>query len=130
MQDTTRLRILIVDDDQDITNVLKRGLESNGFTVDVFTRPTEALAKFDPTKYDSVVLDIKMPEMNGFQLARELWRRKEDLQVCFLSAFDINESEAKATLPNLKSHCFLTKPLLPSELAIHIQTHFIESTID
>jgi DNA-binding response OmpR family regulator len=69
-----------------------------------------------------------MPEMSGFELARKLWRKNEKLQVCFLSAFEINAREAMTTLPSLKSHCFLRKPLAPSELARHIEKHMIDVT--
>lgn len=117
------MKVLLVDDEQDITNALKKGLESQGHRVDAFNLPVEV--PLDKAKQcDIAVLDIRMPEINGFQLARLLWQHNENLQVCFLSAFDINAREAIVTMPNLKSHCFLTKPMLPSELAKHIESHF------
>jgi DNA-binding response OmpR family regulator len=118
------LRILLVDDDADITSTLKRGLEVLGIKVDAFNRPSDALER-DARKYDLAVIDIHMPEINGFKLARELWNQNGDLRVCFLSAFDIIPSEARSMLPSLKSHCFLTKPMNASSLAAHIQSHFI-----
>ena len=118
------LRILLVDDDADITSTLKRGLEALGIKVDAFNRPSDVLER-DARKYDLAVVDIRMPEINGFKLARELWNQNRDLRVCFLSAFDIIPSEARSTLPSLKSHCFLTKPMTAGSLAAHIQSHFI-----
>jgi DNA-binding response OmpR family regulator len=103
----------------------KRGLETQGFKVDAFNLPVEV--PLDKAKQcDIAILDVKMPEINGFQLARLLWQQNEKLQVCFLSAFDINENEAKATLPNLKSHCFLTKPMTSGQVAKHIEMHLLK----
>lgn len=115
--------MLLVDDELDVTSTLKRGLEYLGYRVDAFNRPTEVPGSA-AKECDVAILDIRMPDINGFQLARQLWQQNDKLQICFLSAFEINKKEAQATMPNLRSHCFLTKPLLPSEVARHIQTHF------
>src|SRR5581483_3374404 len=121
------LKVLIIDDDPDITNVLKRGLESLGYRIDAFNQPAQAIELCDPTKYDVGILDIRMPIMNGFEVARALWRKNEKLQICFLSAFEINESEAKGIMPSLKSHWFVKKPISPRELAGHIKSHFLHN---
>ena len=117
------LRVLLVDDEADIVRTLKRGLEKNGFIVDGFTASTEASLQ-DANQYDVAILDIRMPAVNGFELARTLWKQNDKLQVCFLTAFDIYAREAAATMPSLKTHCFLTKPITPTALAKHIQSHF------
>jgi DNA-binding response OmpR family regulator len=61
-------KILIVDDEPDITSSLKIGLEDNGFAVDTFNDSVLALSNFQADMYDLVLLDVKMPEMNGFEL--------------------------------------------------------------
>ena len=114
----------MVDDEIDITTTLRRGLESHGYAVDTFNQPKDALNQY-ANQYDIAIVDIRMPKMNGFDLARELWRKNDKLQICFLSSFDINANEAKVTMPNLKSDCFITKPMLPSDLARHIESHFV-----
>lgn len=116
-------RILLVDDEKDILLVFKLGLESKGFAVTAFNKPEEALEKCGPAEYDLALLDIKMPGMNGFELARALWKKNNSLQICFLTTSEIYESEAKKTLTNLKNFCFLKKPIPIEELARHIQTH-------
>jgi two-component system response regulator ArlR len=58
-------RILLVDDERDITSVTKRGLTSNGFEVDAFNDPAEALSNFKSGIYYLLLLDVKMPKMNG-----------------------------------------------------------------
>ncbi|MEO9319581.1 MAG: response regulator [Nitrososphaera sp.] len=120
-------RILLVEDEKDILSVFKRGLESKGFNVTVFNKPEEALENYDPADYDLALLDIKMPGMNGFELARALWKKNPGLQICFLTAFEIYESEAKKTLTNLKNFCFLKKPIAIEERTKHIRTHLAKS---
>ena len=62
-------RIAVVDDEPDITNVLKKGeLERHGFSVDTFNDPRAALANFQPMYYDLMIIDIRMPRINGFDL--------------------------------------------------------------
>ena len=106
-----KLRILIVDDEKDIVAVLRRGLERNGFEVDGFIDPKEALANFKKERYDLVILDIKMPNMNGFELSRELAKIDEDAKIGFMSAFEINLDEARVVFPTLKALFFIRKPI-------------------
>jgi len=67
-------RILLVDDESDVCLALEKVLDENGFTVDSYDDPLLALEKFRANLYDLVILDIKMPEMNGFALYREIKR--------------------------------------------------------
>jgi two-component system, OmpR family, response regulator ChvI len=92
-------RILLVDDESDVTTVLTFALEDYGFEVDSYNNPLNALSNFKSNYYDLAIIDIKMPEMNGFELLREIRKEDEDLKVCFLTALtdlkdhrsDINE---------------------------------------
>jgi two-component system, NtrC family, nitrogen regulation response regulator GlnG len=63
-----KLRILLVDDEPDVVEVFGRGLKLKGIQVDVYTSPQEALESFKPNTYDLAILDIRMPDMTGFQL--------------------------------------------------------------
>ncbi len=81
------VRILVVDDEEDVANALKAGLQMRGFTVDVFYDPIKALANFQPAFYDLVISDIKMPQMNGFELVYELKKRDSAVQVIFLTGY-------------------------------------------
>ena len=65
-------RILVIDDEPDINTALREILELNGFFVDSFDNPHDALENFKPHFYDLLILDIKMPEMNGFTFYREI----------------------------------------------------------
>jgi DNA-binding NtrC family response regulator len=80
-------RILIVDDEPDNSLVFRIGLEDNGFEVNTFNDPILALSNFKPDTYDLLILDIKMPTINGFQLYEEMKKIDDKVKVCFLTAF-------------------------------------------
>jgi len=108
--------ILIVDDERDITAVLKRGLELAGYSVTTFNDPEEALMYFKPQHYDLLLLDIRMPKMNGFELYRKLRNKDGNAKVCFMTAFEIYEQEFKKVFPNYEIHCFIRKPTAIKDL--------------
>jgi DNA-binding response OmpR family regulator len=64
-------RILLVDDETDINLLFKIALEDRGFKVDTFEDPITALENYRPDLYDSLIVDIKMPKMHGFELYRK-----------------------------------------------------------
>ena len=112
----TRYRIiLIVDDEPDITSSLKMGLEYSGFD-----DPREALSNFKAGSYDLVLLDIKMPKMNGFELCQEIKKEDEKVKVCFLTAFEPSYEEFRRLFPKLNVKCFASKPISISDLAMKI----------
>ena len=65
---TIRKGLWVVDDEYDITFTLQAGLEDGGFDVEAFTDPELALSSFKPGLYDLILIDIKMPKINGFVL--------------------------------------------------------------
>ena len=113
---------MLVDDDQEITKVLKRILEKEGFVVDAFNNPTVALSRFEPGKYDLVMTDIRMPEMGGFDLYRGMKKIESDVRVCFLTSFDTHESEFKRLFPKTPVVGLLRKPLTSEALIKGIKT--------
>lgn len=110
-------RLLLVDDEADILTLMKRGLEMAGYQVEAFIDPKEALSHFQKDHYDLVLLDIRMPGMNGFQLLREIVKLDDKPKLCFMTAFDIYLDEAKKLFPTLKIDLFLKKPMRIKELA-------------
>ena len=81
-----RKKILIVDDEPDVTFTIKVILTSNGYQVDAFEDAEEALASFRTEAYSLAFLDIKMPKMNGFDLYKKLLEIDSEIKVCFLTA--------------------------------------------
>lgn len=118
-------KLLLVDDEVDITSILKIGLEKEGFEVDAFNKPEKALSQFKPNYYDAIILDVRMPGMNGFELAKAIWSRDEKARICFFSTFEISEYEATVVFPGLKSHCFIKKPMPIMALTKHIRGHLL-----
>ena len=98
-----KLRILLVDDEPDVVEVFERGLKLVGMRVDAYTSPQEALQYFKPNTYDLAILDIRMPDMTGFQLHREMKKRDPSITTCFLSAFEIQPEEFKSVFPSMDS---------------------------
>ena len=82
-------RILIVDYETDINYTFETVLEENGFVVDSFDNPVVALNNFKPDLYDLVLLDIKMPDMDGFKLYKEMKKIDNKFKVCFLTASEM-----------------------------------------
>ena len=81
-------KILIVDDEPDITLTLGKGLEQGGYDVDTFNDPLVALSNFKPDTYRLLILDIKMPNMTGFELYRKIKDIDSKAKVCFITAFE------------------------------------------
>ena len=104
-------KILIVDDDTDITLAFKKGLENDGFNVDVFNDPQEALSNFEASKYDLLLLDIRMPKMNGFELYKEMNKIDNDVKVCFITAFEVYYEALREVFPSMEVECFIRKPI-------------------
>jgi CheY-like chemotaxis protein len=81
-----RKKILVVDDEPDVTFTIKVILTSNGYQVDAFEDAEEALANFKNQAYFLAFLDIKMPKMNGFDLYMKMMEIDREIKVCFLTA--------------------------------------------
>jgi DNA-binding response OmpR family regulator len=93
-------KILLVDDEPDVTLALKKGLEENDFSVDAFNDPRVALSKFKAAYYD-LLLDIKMVDLNGFQLYQELKKKDNNAKVCFITAYEVYYDRLKEDFPTL-----------------------------
>ena len=114
-------RILLVDDEPDVTIAFKMGLEGKGYKVDAFNEPDEALASFKVGVYDLLLLDIKMPKMNGFQLYEELEKLDKKAKVCFITAFEVYYRSLRELFPQIEIDCFIKKPIETEELVKRIQ---------
>ena len=117
MPQTKKIKCLVVDDEPDITSVLRRGLEQYGFAVDTFNDAVETLSHFKVGYYDLLLLDISMPKMNGFELYKEIAKIDDKVKVCFMTAFEIYLDEFKRLFPKLSLNCFANKPISIKTLA-------------
>jgi DNA-binding response OmpR family regulator len=114
-------RILVVDDEPDLTQVSTMALEYHGFKVDSFNDPQEALSKYKPDLYDLVILDIKMPKMDGFELYEELKKKDNNANICFLTASELYYEEfRKKEYCSLDRNLFIRKPIENEKLVKEI----------
>jgi DNA-binding response OmpR family regulator len=115
--DHTKKRILVVDDEPDITFTLQVGLEDGGFDVDAFIDPELVLSSFKPGLYDLVLIDIMMPKMDGFVLYERLKTVDPSVKVCFLTASEIYREEIREVKHStLNKDLFLQKPISTDNL--------------
>jgi DNA-binding response OmpR family regulator len=114
-------RILVVDDEPDLTQVSALALEYHGFKVDSFNDPQEALSKFKPGSYDLIILDIKMPKMDGFELYHEIKKKDNNAKVCFLTASELYYEEFRnEEYCALDRNLFIQKPIDNEDLVKEI----------
>ena len=125
----TTIRILLVDDDPDILLTFKTGLENDKnrvldegvkVQVDTFADPKQALSSFKTGVYDLLLLDIRMPDINGFELYRELNKIDDKPKVCFITAYELYYETLKKDFPMLDVGCFIRKPISIEDLALKI----------
>jgi PleD family two-component response regulator len=79
-------KILVVNDEPDVTIMLKMTLERAGFRVDTFNDPVLAFKDYKPHTYDLVILDVIMPEVDDLELYTQLKRKDSGVNICFLTA--------------------------------------------
>ena len=108
---------MVVDDEYDITFTLQAGLEDGGFDVEAFTDPELALSSFKPGLYDLVLIDIKMPKIDGFVLYELLKTLDNGVKVCFLTASEMYREEVREEKYSvLNNELFIQKPISTDDL--------------
>ncbi len=110
---TKNKRILIVDDEPDIALAFKIGLEDSGFVVDTFNEPQVAFSNFKSDFYELLLLDIKMPKLNGIEFYQRMKEVDKKVKVLFITASEIYyyEKIAKEVFPLLGAKRLLRKPI-------------------
>jgi two-component system cell cycle sensor histidine kinase/response regulator CckA len=103
--------ILVVDDELDIVAIFRQALRKHGYTVFGFTDPALALEHFKSNAkyYALVITDVRMPQMNGFELAASVRAIKPNAKIVFMSAFEVNDLELTAL--GVRVSDFLRKPI-------------------
>jgi CheY-like chemotaxis protein len=133
--DNNHNKILLVDDEVDITTVYTLGLQDNGFKVDAFNDSLQALSDFKSGFYDLMLIDYKLPRMNGFELYKEIRKIDDKVKVCFITAFDVDHGEIKKEFQSslnttqrdepgkkdLDVKCFIQKPIDIDELVKRVK---------
>jgi DNA-binding response OmpR family regulator len=117
---TTKVtKILVVDDEPKIRRIVEQSLRKDAYRVVHACDGMEALQKISSESPDLVVLDLMMPEMDGFEVCKVMRSRGDNTPVIILTAKD--ELEDKAHGFNLGVDDYVTKPFSPSELALRVK---------
>ena len=105
-------RVLLVDDERDIVYLVKVGLERKGFEVDSYVDPILALHNFKRGTYQLLILDIKMPKMNGLDFLDKIKKVDDKIKVCFFTASEEFASNYKNVFKNSQDKfLFISKPI-------------------
>ena len=117
-----RIRILLVDDDCQNSEFLRRFLEVEGYEVTYAENGRKGWEAFTAAKPDLVLLDVNMPEMNGFELAQLIREQDRDVLIFFLT--DRTEKADRLKGFDLKGNDYIPKPFYPEELIAKIKERF------
>jgi two-component system, OmpR family, response regulator len=113
------MRLLLVEDDQKIANVVSRGLKEEGFVINHATDGSDGLCLAVTESYDAAIVDLMLPEMDGLTLIRELRRRQFDMPIIVLSAKRGVEERVRCL--EAGSDDYLVKPFAFSELLARVR---------
>ena len=111
-------KLLVVDDDSDIVQVLKMALLKSRFLVNAFTNPEEALQSFQSNSesYCLMLSDIRMPGLSGMQLARKVKEINSGVKVVLMTSFEIRDNEFSKVFPSTHVDGFVQKPISIKDL--------------
>ena len=112
------MKVLIAEDDRDFGNILSQYITISGFDVNLARDGKEAWEKFNADKPDLCVLDVMMPEMDGFTLAEKIKQSHNDMPFIFLTAKSLKEDIVKGL--KLGADDYITKPFDPEVLVLRI----------
>ena len=113
------MRILVVEDDRKVASFIQKGLEEEGYAVDVLNDGDDAGVQAHMVEYDCVVLDLMLPGRSGFQVLRDIRSRKAELPVLILSAQAAPEERVAGL--NGGADDYMGKPFILAELSARIR---------
>jgi CheY-like chemotaxis protein len=114
----------------EITNSFSLALEDSGsFEVGIYNDPLVALSNYRPNSYDLLLLDIRMPKMNGFELYQKIKKIDNKVKVCFISAYDVDYTALREQIPPLELEYFNSKNIIRKPIEISKLIERIESEL-
>ncbi len=122
------MRLLIADDEINLAKALQAVLEDAGYNCDVCFDGNSAIRLISQEIYDGLILDIMMPEKNGYEVLNQIRKQKNDIPVLLLSA--LNEVDDKVTGFDLGANDYLSKPFSTKELIARVKVMLKENAID
>ena len=125
----TKKRVLIIDDDKDIGNLFKIYLEKScEYQIDAYTDPVDALYYFKKGLYDLVLLDLKMPQIDGISMYQQLKKVDSNTSICLITADIANLEQLKTKIPNIEKYV-IYKPTLLRNLKDKIDSLLLEKNM-
>ena len=125
----TKKRVLIIDDDKDVGNLFKIYLEKSGeYQIDAYTDPVDALYYFKKGLYDLVLLDLKMPQIDGISMYQQLKKVDSNTSICLITADIANLEQLKTKIPNIEKYV-IYKPILLRNLKNKIDSLLLEKNM-
>jgi DNA-binding response OmpR family regulator len=125
----TKKRVLIIDDDKDVSNLFKIYLEKSGeYQIDAYTDPVDALYYFKKGLYDLVLLDLKMPQIDGISMYQQLKKVDSNTSICLITADIANLEQLKTKIPNIEKYV-IYKPTLLRNLKDKIDSLLLEKNM-
>ena len=113
-------RVLVVDDEPNIVDIVSMALRYNDYDVVTANSGREALEAVSASKPDMIVLDVMMPELDGFEVAKRLGEQRSDIPILFLTARDTTDDKVRGL--TIGGDDYMTKPFSVEELLARIGT--------
>lgn len=110
--------ILLIEDDHETALLLKEYLDNIDFNVDIFDTVTSAISHFNFKKYSLILLDINMPDFNGFEVMKFLSKNQLNIPVIIISAY--SDKNIKLQAFKMGANDYMVKPIDPEELEARI----------
>jgi two-component system, sensor histidine kinase len=109
---------MLVDDDPGAASVVSWILKQNHYSVRYFRVPINALKEFNKnaTAFDAIIVDVRMPVMNGFEFARRIRKICTEIRIILLTDFAVSKAEFRKVFPSLQIDDIVVKPTTPAQL--------------
>jgi two-component system OmpR family response regulator len=120
VSDTAQHRVLVVDDEPNIVDVVAMALRFQGFGVETASTGEEALARVTAFRPHLMVLDVMLPDMEGFDVAQRLGAQRAEVPIIFLTARDATEDKVRGLTTG--GDDYVTKPFSLEELIARVRT--------
>ena len=118
------MKIMVVEDDIDLSELIKMYLIPEGWEIDIFHTGKKAVESFDQNHYDLILLDLLLPDINGFEICKQI-REKSTIPIIMLTALE--DSIHKVQGLNMGADDYIIKPFEPTELVARIKSNLRRS---
>ncbi|HKU82888.1 MAG TPA: response regulator [Candidatus Nitrosocosmicus sp.] len=120
--------IIVIDDDIGTALFFKICLEDEGYQVNIYNDPNSLLEEFEPGIYDLLITDIRMPRINGFELASRIRIMDSKIKICLATAFEEYYESIIKTYSDLSFNCIIRKPINKDKFLEIIKNRLSESS--